>query len=179
MSTDAFAAAVGKGAAMRSPSVGQALRAGIIFGAIEGVLPLLGWLAGRGASIYVVAWDHWLAFSVLALLGVHMIHAGLTSSNADDHAQAAGDGFWMLAVTGLATSIDALAVGVGLAFVEVPMGVVALTIGLCTFVMVTLGILLGRSLGAIAGKRAEIFGGIVLIGVGAVILLEHLFGAAI
>jgi putative Mn2+ efflux pump MntP len=83
-------------------------------------------------------------------------------------------GFISLALTGLSTSIDALAVGVGLAFVDVPIVAVAVVIGLCTFGMVTLGVMLGRMLSAMVGRGAELAGGVVLIGVGAVILYEHL-----
>ena len=86
--------------------------------------------------------------------------------------------FWTLAATGLATSIDAAAIGVSLAFLDVHIGVVALVIGLCTLVMVTLGVMLGRALGALVGKRAEIAGGVILILVGAGILYEHLYAVA-
>ncbi len=175
MSTDAFAAAVGRGAAMRRPRLGQALRAGLIFGVIEGVTPVIGWLLGTAASRYVTAVDHWIAFTVLCLLGLHMIWNGCR-----DHAGDAPGrhGFWALAATGLGTSIDAMAIGVSLAFLDVHIGVVAVVIGLCTLVMVTLGIMLGRVLGALAGRRAEIAGGVILIAIGAVILYEHLSGAA-
>jgi putative Mn2+ efflux pump MntP len=174
MSTDAFAAAIGKGAAMTRPRLGQALRAGLIFGVIEAITPVLGWLLGKSASRYIEAWDHWVAFGLLLALGLHMIWNALqpdTEGTADD---ASKHGFVSLAITGLSTSIDALAVGVGLAFVDVPIVVVAVVIGLCTFAMVTLGIMLGRVLGAMVGRRAEVIGGIILIGVGAVILYEHL-----
>lgn len=83
-------------------------------------------------------------------------------------------GFVAPALTGVPTSIDALAVGVGVAFVNTPIMLVALVIGLCTFTMVTIGVMLGRALGAVVGKRAEVLGGIILIGVGAIILYEHL-----
>lgn len=175
MSTDAFAAAVGKGAAMCRPSFREALRAGLIFGTIEGITPVLGWLMGMTAAKYVSAWDHWIAFILLGLLGLHMIHAG--SRPESDGSATDGKnrrGFWSLAATGFATSIDAMAVGVGLAFLDVNIGVIAVAIGLTTFVMVTLGILLGRILGRLAGKRAEIFGGCLLIVIGATILYEHL-----
>src|SRR5690606_21599821 len=76
MSTDAFAAAVGKGAAMRKPRFADALRAGLIFGVIEAITPIIGWLLGRAASQYVEAFDHWIAFVLLGALGVHMILAG-------------------------------------------------------------------------------------------------------
>jgi len=179
MSTDAFAAAVGKGAAMRRPRFREALRAGLIFGAIEAVTPVIGWLLGTAASRYITAWDHWIAFSVLGLLGLHMIWNGFRPDGGDgDAADGRRHGFWSLAATGLGTSIDAMAVGVSLAFLDVPIGIVAVVIGLCTLVMVTTGIMLGRVLGALAGKRAEIIGGVILIAIGAVILYEHLSGAA-
>ena len=174
MSTDAFAAAIGKGAGMTRPRLGQALRAGLIFGVIEAITPVLGWLLGKGASRYIEAWDHWVAFGLLLALGLHMIWNGAKPA-ADEPVDAAKKhGFVALALTGLSTSIDALAVGVGLAFVDVPIAEVAVVIGLCTFSMVTLGIMLGRVLGAMVGRRAEVIGGVILIGVGAVILYEHL-----
>ncbi len=178
MSTDAFAAAIGKGVAMGRPRLSDALRTGLIFGVIEAITPVLGWLLGKAAAVYVQAWDHWIAFALLLGLGLHMIANGLGKEDAEPDAAAAGNGnarsFWLLALTGLATSIDAAAIGVGLAFLDVHIGIVAAVIGLCTFGMVTLGVLLGSKLGEIAGKRAEILGGIVLIVIGAGILYEHL-----
>jgi putative Mn2+ efflux pump MntP len=105
-----------------------------------------------------------------------MVYAGLKPESDESAADATrrGHGFWSLAATGFATSIDAMAVGVGLAFLDVNIGVVAVVIGLTTLVMVTLGILLGRILGRLAGKRAEIVGGLMLMTIGAAILYEHL-----
>ncbi len=174
MSTDAFAAALGKGAAMRKPRIGQALRTGLIFGSIEAITPVIGWLLGKGASRYIAAWDHWIAFALLLALGLHMIWGSLQPESGEPVDQAKKQGFVALALTGVATSIDALAVGVSLAFVDTPIAVVAVVIGLCTFSMVTLGVMLGRVLGALVGKRAETIGGVILIGVGAAILYEHL-----
>jgi putative Mn2+ efflux pump MntP len=174
MSTDAFAAAIGKGAAMTRPRLSQALRVGLIFGVIEAITPLIGWLLGKGASRYIQAWDHWIAFGLLLVLGLHMIWNGLKPESDESVDEARKHGFVALAFTGLSTSIDALAVGVGLAFVDTPIVLVAAVIGLCTFSMVTLGVMLGRVLGAMVGKRAEMIGGVVLIGVGAAILYEHL-----
>ena len=174
MSTDAFAAALGKGAAMHKPRMGQALRAGLIFGTIEGITPVIGWLLGKGAASYIQAWDHWIAFALLSALGLHMAWNSIKpgAANAvDDRKQ---HSFLSLALTGISTSIDAAAVGVGLAFVDAPIAIVAVVIGLCTLVMVTFGIMLGHALGALVGKRAELVGGIILIGVGATILYEHL-----
>ena len=179
MSTDAFAAAVGKGAAMRTPRPCEALRAGLIFGAIEAVTPIIGWALGTAAAAHITAWDHWIAFVLLTLLGLRMVWAGLCGNGDDDAADApARHGFWALAATGFATSIDAMAVGVGLAFLDVNILVVAATIGLTTLVLVTAGILLGRVLGTMAGKRAEVGGGVLLVAIGAFILYGHLGGAA-
>jgi len=179
MSADAFAAAVGKGAAMTRPRLPQALRAGLVFGVVEAITPVIGWLLGSAASRFIESWDHWIAFGLLVALGVHMIHQALQPVD-EAAAEAAGDhgNLFKLAVAGLATSIDAMAVGVGLAFADVHIAVVAVVIGLCTFTMVTIGIMLGRALGILIGKRAEIGGGLILIAVGSVILYEHLSGAA-
>jgi putative Mn2+ efflux pump MntP len=174
MSTDAFAAAIGKGAGMARPRLRQAWRVGLIFGVIEAITPLVGWLLGKGASRYIAAWDHWIAFGLLLVLGLHMIWNSLKPEPGEPVDPAKKHGFVSLALTGLSTSIDALAVGVGLAFVNVPIVLVAAVIGICTFSMVTLGIMLGRMLGAMVGKRAETVGGLILIGVGVVILYEHL-----
>jgi len=174
MSTDAFAAAIAKGAALQRPSWREALRTGAIFGVIEAITPLLGWLIGSAAVKYASEWDHWIAFTLLAALGARMTWLGLRSDDGDIDERPQSHSFWILALTGLATSIDALAVGVGLAFIDVDIGWVAAAIGLATFAMVAIGVMLGRVLGAIAGKRAEIVGGLLLIGIGATILIEHL-----
>lgn len=179
MSTDAFAAAIGKGAAMRKPVFRDALRAGLIFGAIEAITPVIGWLLGHAALEYVEAFDHWIAFGLLVALGLHMIVNGLLPHDAGtDEDPSRHHGFWRLAATGFATSIDAMAVGIGLAFMDVHIGVMALVIGLCTLTMVTAGIMLGRVLGNMVGKRAEIIGGVILMIIGSTILYEHLSGAA-
>ena len=178
MSTDAFAAAIAKGAALQRPSWREALRTGAIFGVIEAITPLVGWLIGSAAAKYASAWDHWIAFTLLAGLGARMIWVGVRSGPDDVDERPQSHSFWILALTGLATSIDALAVGVGLAFVDVHIGWVAAAIGIATFVMVSVGVMLGRALGAIAGRRAEILGGLLLIGIGAAIVYEHLGLAA-
>lgn len=179
MSTDAFAAAVGKGAAMQRPRFSQALRAGAIFGVIEALTPVIGWALGLAAAAYVTAWDHWIAFVLLGALGTRMVIAGFRPDAPDAHRdEARSHSFWNLAATGFATSIDAMAIGVGLAFLDVNIALVAAVIGICTLVMVTTGVMLGRALGAIVGKRAEIVGGLILVIVGSVILYEHLSGNA-
>jgi putative Mn2+ efflux pump MntP len=173
MATDAFAAAIGKGATLSRPRLREALRIGIIFGVIEAITPVIGWALGRTAARYVSEWDHWIAFALLAILGLRMIRAGLTETK-PDAAKPDSHSFWLIAVTGFATSIDAMAVGVGLAFMNVDIVFTAAAIGLATMSMVTLGVMLGRVLGSVAGRSAEILGGVLLIGIGAFILYEHL-----
>lgn len=172
MSTDAFAAAVGKGAAMSRPRWIDALRMGLIFGTIEAITPVIGWALGSAAERYIERWDHWIAFALLSALGLHMIWKALRE---DQREAPRRIGPWATAIAGLATSIDAMAVGVGLAFVDVGILVVAVVIGLCTFTMVTLGVMAGNALGSLIGRRAEIAGGVVLILVGATIVYEHVF----
>ncbi len=174
MSTDAFAAAIGKGSSLHKPRLAEALRTGLIFGVIEAITPLIGWLLGQAASSYVIEWDHWIAFGLLLVLGLHMIYNGVRHDDDVEEEKPSQHSFWVLAVTAVATSIDALAVGVGLAFVDVNIWVAASAIGLATMTMVTIGTMLGRVLGAVVGKRAEIIGGVVLMMVGATILYEHL-----
>ncbi len=177
MSTDAFSAAVSKGAALHKPRFAEALRTGLIFGVIEAITPLIGWALGSIAATLIADWDHWIAFGMLCVLGVMMMRNGLTGE-AEAAAPASRHGFWLLAATGFATSIDAMAVGVSLAFIDNNIVLTALAIGLATLTMVTLGVMLGRVLGAMAGKRAEILGGLALIGIGSTILYEHLSAAA-
>lgn len=174
VSTDAFAAAVSKGASLTRPKFSEALRTGVIFGFIEALTPLAGWALGAAAAPYVQAWDHWIAFTILGALGLHMIYNGCKAEEEEDTPPRTRHSFWLLAATGFATSIDAMAVGVTLAFIDNNILVTATAIGLATLLMVTLGVMVGRLLGAVIGKRSEILGGMALIGIGSLILYEHL-----
>lgn len=149
------------------------MRTGVIFGVIEGFTPIVGWALGLAAAQYVTAWDHWIAFGLLSALGVHMVLAGFGDVRPESN-RPTSHSFWVLAITGFATSIDAMVIGVGLAFLDADIIVTAAAIGLTTLIMVTAGVMLGRILGVVAGRRAEIVGGILLIGIGVAILVEHL-----
>ena len=178
MSTDAFSVAISKGTSLKNPRFTEAFRMGVIFGSIEAITPIIGWLIGHSATSFIdasfiEAWDHWVAFVILAALGLHMLYEGLKPS--DEMAEAPSrHSFLKLAITAFGTSIDAMAVGVSLAFVKVNILLAAGLIGLATTVMVTLGVMLGKVLGSLIGHRAEIFGGVMLIAIGAWILLSHL-----
>ncbi|SEL18077.1 Putative Mn2+ efflux pump MntP [Kosakonia sacchari] len=174
MSMDSFAAAIGKGAVLQRPPVREALRTGLIFGIIEAITPVIGWAVGLAASQYIMHWDHWIAFVLLLALGARMVKEGLGKSPDENVEAPRRHGFWLLVTTAIATSLDAMAVGVGLAFLNVNIVATALMIGLATTIMATTGMLLGRFLGAAIGKWAEVLGGVVLMGIGSSILVEHL-----
>jgi len=178
MSADAFAAAICTGTALERPRWSEALRTGAVFGVIEALTPLAGWLLGSGAASYIKAWDHWIAFSLLAGLGVRMTIEGLKPPAPDAPTRPARHSFWLLAATGLATSIDAMVVGVSLAFIDTSILRAAAAIGVATFFMATVGVMVGRAVGAVVGKRAEALGGLVLVVIGTAILVEHLNGGA-
>ncbi|MCS5935016.1 manganese efflux pump MntP [Klebsiella variicola] len=176
MSMDAFAASIGKGATLHKPKFSEAVRTGLIFGAIETLTPLVGWGLGMLASQFILEWNHWIAFILLVFLGGRMIVEGFRGDNDEACEAPHRHGFWLLVTTAFATSLDAMAVGVGLAFLQVSIVTTALAIGCATFLMSTLGIMVGRFIGPLLGKRAEILGGIVLIGIGSEILWSHFAG---
>lgn len=116
MSMDAFAASIGKGATLHKPKFSEALRTGLIFGAVETLTPLIGWALGMLASKFVLEWNHWIAFILLVFLGGRMIIEGFRGADNEDDEPLRRHGFWLLVTTAIATSLDAMAVGVGLAF---------------------------------------------------------------
>lgn len=175
MSMDAFAVSIGKGAALHKPKFREALRTGLIFGSVETITPLIGWAMGLLASKFVLSWNHWIAFFLLCFLGLRMLYEGISGAPDDDEPRKRHS-FWLLVTTAIATSLDAMAVGVGLAFLHVNILLTALCIGAATLTMTTLGIMIGRFIGPLLGKRAEILGGLVLIGIGVQILYNHFYG---
>ena len=173
MSVDAFAAALAKGAALDRPSLKEALRTGLIFGTVEAITPVIGWAAGLAAASFVDAIDHWIALFLLGGVGCKMIYESFQPRAEEKPRQ---HSLLDLAVTALGTSIDAMAVGVTLAFLEAEIVVVAAAIGIATFIMTTTGVMMGRYAGATLGKRAELVGGIGLIALGVRIFIKHTMG---
>ena len=178
MSADAFAAAIARGASSGKLRTAQVAQIALTFGIVETLTPLIGYGAGIIAAPFIEAFDHWIAFGLLLVLGGKMIRESLSpEAEADGSAadkQAAMPSKWLLLITAVATSIDSMIVGVSLAFLEVNIWLTALAIGSATTLMAVIGIKLGGVLDSVIGKRAELFGGIVLIGIGTFILLEHL-----
>ncbi|MFQ1007819.1 manganese efflux pump MntP family protein [Gilliamella apicola] len=177
MSSDAFAVALCRGISLKSTPFLGALKIGVLFGIIEAMTPLLGWLIGYIALQYIEKWDHWVVFAIMLFLGINMIYSSLKSSDEDGQEEPISSNrksFFMLIFTAISTSIDAFAVGVGLAMANVNIYFTASMIGLATCVMVTTGLLLGKKIGCVVGKKAEILGGIVLIAIGVITLYQHL-----
>ena len=170
MSVDAFIASLGRGATERRPGLMNAVRTGAIFGAVEMVTPLIGWGLGMAASAWVQAVDHWIAFALLLVIGGNMIKESFSEAEKlnDDF------GFKTMVLLAVATSIDALAVGITFAFLQVRIVPAASLIGVTTFCLSALGIYIGHRFGARYKARAERVGGVILILIGVKILLEHL-----
>ena len=173
VSADAFAVALTKGLHMRKFNLRNASIIAITFGLFQALMPLIGWFLGSQFARYITGVDHWIAFGLLFLVGGKMLWEAF-GSHEDTDRDFDRLNFRELLVLALATSIDALAVGITLAFVPVSIiGAVSL-IGATTLVLAFLGVVIGRRVGARLGKPAEIAGGIVLILIGTRILLDHL-----
>lgn len=181
MSADAFAAAIARGASCGKLRAAQVAQIALTFGIVETITPLIGYGAGSIAASYIEAFDHWIAFGLLLVLGGKMVRESLLpASEADGEnnrsapSNPAMPSKWLLLITAIATSIDSMIVGVTLAFLDINIWLTALAIGAATTLMAIIGIKLGGVLDGMVGKRAELFGGIVLMGIGTFILLEHL-----
>ncbi|NBO18762.1 MAG: manganese efflux pump [Proteobacteria bacterium] len=173
MSADAFAAAIGKGVGLHKPKLSYALRVGMIFGGVETLTPIIGWLLGLVASRFIASVDHWVAFGILAAIGGKMLFEGIFGGDEGKEKQQAHK-LHLLILTAIGTSIDSMAVGVTLALVGANIWVMSLMIGAATCLMATIGIMAGHYIGRKAGKTAEVLGGLCLIAIGSKILFEHL-----
>lgn len=171
LSMDAFAVSVCKGLSMERVPNWKAAVVGLYFGLFQMGMPLLGYLLGSRFSLYISNFDHWIAFILLLIIGVNMIRESREEGESVDASLAVG-GMLLLAV---ATSIDALAVGVTLAFLDVDILPSVICIGTITFGISFAGVKLGHVVGLRYRARAELAGGIILVLIGAKILLEHLF----
>jgi len=172
LAMDAFAAAVAVSVSLRSVSRHQVLRLAWHFGLFQAVMPIVGWLAGVSVVARIASWDHWLAFALLAFVGLRAIRSGVRgeepSSSTQDPTRGAS-----LVVLSLATSLDALAAGLSFAALGVRVWVPSLVIGGTAGALTAIGMVFGSRLGRSFGAWAEVAGGVVLIGIGLLIVLEH------
>lgn len=170
LSMDAFAVAICKGLSAKKVTIKHGLIVGAYFGGFQAGMPLLGYLLGSSFAKYIEAFDHWVAFVLLGIIGINMIRESREQGEEVD----ASFGLKAMLPMAVATSIDALAVGISFAFMRVQIGWAVLFIGVITFTLSAIGVKLGNHFGAKYKSKAELFGGIVLILLGTKILLEHL-----
>ena len=170
LSMDAFAVSVCKGLPLRSYRPGRSLLAGLYFGGFQALMPLLGWLLGVRFQQVIVRVDHWIAFVLLVLIGANMLREARQEGESLDEAM----GPRAMLPLAVATSIDALAVGVTFAFLQVDIVPAVGFIGVTTFVLSAVGVWIGSAFGARWRERAQQAGGLILILMGAKILIEHL-----
>ena len=171
LSMDAFAVSICKGLSVPKVQPRHALTAGLYFGGFQGLMPLIGFLLGFKFERFITNVDHWIAFGLLAVIGANMIREALSGEEEELNASFSFRTMLPLAV---ATSIDALAVGISFAFLNVNIVSAAVLIAATTFVLSGAGVYVGSVFGAKYKAKAEVVGGVVLIGIGLKILLEHL-----
>ena len=175
LAMDAFAVALGTGMNLATLTGRHLFRLGFHFGLFQALMPIIGWLAGIGFQQQIAAWDHWIAFGLLAFVGGHMLWEAWSEDHEEKDSKDPTRGL-SLVILSVATSIDALAVGFSLSVLGVSIWTPALVIGLIAGVLTVIGMLIGRRAGNHWGPRVEIFGGLILIGIGLKILVEHLAG---
>lgn len=172
LSMDAFAVSIGKGLSLRSVRLRHYLLAGLWFGGFQALMPLVGYACGVSFAEAVASIDHWIAFVLLAIIGGKMVRDALSGEEESSDADFSVRTMFLLAV---ATSIDALAVGVSFAFLHVDLLLSVSAIGLTTFLFSAVGVQIGHLFGNRWRSHAELLGGVVLISMGLKILVEHLF----
>ena len=176
LSMDAFAVAICKGLNMRKMNYKQATVIALFFGGFQAFMPFLGWSLGRFFEHYIVSFDHWIAFILLAIIGGNMIKEALSDEEEEIECGSCHDALDLkeLLMLAIATSIDALAVGVTFAFLRVNILPAITLIGITTFIISFAGVNIGHRFGSKYEQKAELAGGIILICIGLKILLEHL-----
>jgi len=168
---DAFAVSISNGMTIRHQKVNNALRIGIFFGSFQALMPLIGWSAGLSFREFISGVDHWIAFVLLSFIGCKMIYESrkMGAREKEDKPMTLPT----LLVLSIATSIDALAVGISFALLKISIVTPIIVIGIVTFVLSSLGVLIGNRIGHLFEKKIEILGGLILIGIGIKILIEH------
>jgi putative Mn2+ efflux pump MntP len=175
LAMDAAAVSAARGMAVPRVRVRHAVLVAVFFGGFQALMPVVGWLVGTRIGPLVEAWDHWIAFVLLGAIGAKMLWES-RGSKTDDPPRSEDElfGFRVMLLLAIATSIDALAVGITLPMLDAPFALSVITIGVTTAVLCVVGLLVGRRAGAMFGRRLDFLGGLILIGVGTMILVEHL-----
>ncbi len=172
LSFDTFAVSVSTGLIIKHIKFEQAIKVAFVLALLQAVMPLIGWFAGKQISSLIGSFDHWIAFGLLSILGIKMIIESFGTNDGKTNSNPLK--FTVLLGMGIATSIDALVVGVSFAFLQTNIWLSIAIIGFITFLVAMLGMLFGKNIGSRFGKRFEILGGIILIVIGLKILLSHI-----
>lgn len=172
VSMDAFAISIGKGLTARRASWREALTVALWFGGFQALMPVIGYYLGISFADLVTKVDHWIAFGLLLLIGGNMIREALQKE--EEKPADASFGFRTMLLLAIATSIDALAVGISFAFLQAPLWSSIAIIGVTTALFSAVGLLIGKKVGSRFHRGAEILGGVILIAIGLKILIEHL-----
>jgi putative Mn2+ efflux pump MntP len=171
LAVDCFAVSVTGGALVLKPKFKNALKIGGFFGLFQAIMPLIGWGLGYSFKNLISDFDHWVAFGLLAAIGIKMILESFKKEESKNRDILNNYTLFLLAI---ATSIDSLVVGLGLAFVDFPLVYSVLIIGFFAFILSLTGYFIGHKAGSFLKNRVEIVGGIILIGIGIKIVLEHM-----
>jgi manganese efflux pump family protein len=174
LSMDCFAIAVGISCSRKKVPLIASLKVVVAFGIAQAVMTVIGWLAGRSLINIISAYDHWVVFGLMLLVGAHMIWESFHDEEEGGKLDLTRG--WALISLSVITSIDALATGLALALQEVNIAVAAVVIGTVTFLVVIAGFVIGRKVGEILGRWAGVLGGLILIVIGTRVLIEHLSG---
>lgn len=173
LAMDAFAVSICKGLSMKKIDWKKAIIIGLYFGIFQALMPVVGYFLGSTFESFVTNIDHWIAFILLAIIGGNMIKEAFSKDATEEHNDNVD--FKTMIVLAIATSIDALAVGITFAFLKVNLLLAVSLIGIITFVISLIGVKLGNKFGSKYEKKAEGVGGAILILIGLKILIEHLF----
>ena len=173
LSMDAFAVSISGGMSIKRLNLAKALKFGLFFGFFQFAMPILGFLLAFSFETYIRAFDHWVAFILLGLIGAKMIYETFGEEDGEAQEEESVTGTKNLLIMSVATSIDAMAVGISFAFLQVDVFSASLTIGIITCVLSMIGVAIGKKVGSMFKKGSGIFGGIVLMAIGLNILLEH------
>lgn len=172
LAMDAFAVSITSGITIKHLKINNALKIAVFFGLFQAIMPLVGWLAGLSLKDFISEIDHWIAFGLLSFIGCKMIYESITVQSNEKHFDPLN--VYVLLMLSVATSIDALAVGVSFAFLKVSIVTPVIIIGTITFLLSYLGVYIGDRIGHFFENKIEIAGGLLLIGIGLKILIESL-----
>jgi len=172
LSADAFAVSIVSGSAYKQLKIKHAFRIAAFFGGFQAIMPIIGWLAGMSVKEHIADYDHWVALALLSAIGGKMIYESFKVRPAGGNFDPSN--IFVLLTLSVATSIDALAIGITLSFLRISIAAVVVIIGLITFVVSYLGVFIGKKFGHLFENKIKAIGGAVLIGLGIKILLEHL-----